>query len=428
MGVDRLATAIMLVGGLVSVPVGLEAQTPPPTVDEVRAQLDQLTQEFEALRLDYGDRLLALELQLAALEGEQPATAPQPGAPVEAGVPAGASGAGGPTGALPVYGPATGSKIFNPDISMIGDFLGAAGRNVVDPQPALELHEAEASLQAIVDPYARADFFLAFSDEGVEVEEAYVTFPTVPGGFLVKAGRLRSAFGKVNALHNHVLPWTDRPLVTNNLVGGEEGIADAGVSISRLILNPWVFLEATGEVYRGSSTVFASHERNDLTYIGHVRGYQDLSDASNLDLGVSFASGNNEAGPDVTTRLIGVDATFRYRPLQRAIYRSFLARTELVWSRRQADLDDTSAFGFFVSGDYQFGRQWFAGARYDYSERALDSSLTDKGYSLLLTYWPSEFSQLRTQYRRTRYAEGVTGNEVIFQLLFAIGAHAAHPF
>ena len=35
---------------------------------------------------------------------------------------------------------------------------------------------------------------------------------------------MRAAFGKVNTLHNHVLPWTDRPLVTRNLVGGEEGI------------------------------------------------------------------------------------------------------------------------------------------------------------------------------------------------------------
>ena len=59
----------------------------------------------------------------------------------------------------------------------------------------------------------------------------------------------------------------------------------------------------------------------------------------------------------------------------------------------------------YVSGDYQFARRWFAGARYDWSDRAYDTSLVDKGGSLLLTYWPSEFSQIRGQYRRTRYAE-----------------------
>jgi hypothetical protein len=52
----------------------------------------------------------------------------------------------------------------------------------------------------------------------------------------------------------------------------------------------------------------------------------------------------------------------------------------------------------------------------------------DKGPSLLLTYWPSEFSQIRGQYRRTNYAEGSTANELLLQFLFSIGAHGAHTF
>jgi hypothetical protein len=54
--------------------------------------------------------------------------------------------------------------------------------------------------------------------------------------------------------------------------------------------------------------------------------------------------------------------------------------------------------------------------------------LVDQGPSIVLTYWPSEFSQIRGQYRRTRYAEGVTANEALFQFLFSIGAHGAHVF
>ena len=65
-----------------------------------------------------------------------------------------------------------------------------------------------------------------------------------------------------------------------------------------------------------------------------------------------------------------------------------------------------------MSGDYQFARRWFAGARYDRSERADDASLLDSGRSLLLTYWPSEFSQIRGQYRRTKYADGDHGERV----------------
>ena len=39
---------------------------------------------------------------------------------------------------------------------------------------------------------------------------------------------MRAQFGKVNTLHTHAMPTADRPLVTENLVGGEEGISDSG--------------------------------------------------------------------------------------------------------------------------------------------------------------------------------------------------------
>ncbi len=80
------------------------------------------------------------------------------------------------------------------------------------------------------------------------------------------------------------------------------------------------------------------------------------------------------------------------------------------------------------SGDYQLARRWFAGARFDRSGRATDASLTDNGGSFLLTFWPSEFSQVRGQYRRTNYARGRNANEFLFQFQFSIGAHGAHPF
>ena len=34
---------------------------------------------------------------------------------------------------------------------------------------------------------------------------------------------------------------------------------------------------------------------------------------------------------------------------------------------------------------------------------ALDAALRDNGGSVFLTFWPSEFSQIRGQYRHTRY-------------------------
>ena len=443
---------------MVSSPATAWAQQPPG--DAAAAQA--LRQEMEQLKSEFDARMTALEQKLAALsaglptaataaaapspelDAAQPAAAPaEPGAaqasaapaPLTAQVPAGAGDAGGAAGDLPIYGAAAASsKVFNPDIAVIGDFLGAMGSNSINPQPALQMHESEASFQAVVDPYARADFFLAFGEEGVDLEEGFVTFPTVPGGLLMKVGKMRSSFGKVNTLHNHVLPWTDRPLVIENLVGGEEGLSDAGISLARLVPNPWFFLEATGQVFRGDSgDVFHSSERSDLSYVARLRGYHDLTESTNLDVGGSYAFGHNPSGlaadlSGFTTELWGADATLRWKPLQRSIYHSFVARFEGVVSRREQPDRRQDSSGFYASGDYQLTRRWYAGARYDASDRAYDDTLRDTGGSLLITYWPSEFSQIRGQYRRTKYAEGETANEFLFQFQFSIGAHGAHPF
>ena len=363
-----------------------------------------------------------------------PSVSPEPVAPPPptTEVPPGAEGAGGPTGPLPVYGGGSAaSKIFNPDIAVVGDFLGAIGKNdSPSAPPSLELHEAEVSLQAIVDPYARADFFLVFAPDEVGVEEGFITFTSLPANLLLKVGKMRASFGKVNQMHNHIMPWTDRPLVTQDLVGGEEGISDAGLSLSRLIVNPVLFVEATAEVYRGESPeLFSAPRRQDLTYVGRLRAYRDVTESTNLDLGGSFARGTAKEGEGLHTSLIGADLTLRWRPLRRAIYRRLLARTELVWSHRDLVTGEQArAFGFYGSLEYQFARRWFAGLRYDHSERADDAALVDKGGSALLTYWPSEFSQIRGQYRHTSYGEGIKANELLFQFLFSIGAHGAHTF
>jgi hypothetical protein len=405
---------------------------------QIRQELDRLRQEFESIRDSYGARLAALEAKLAGVPAAAPvagaavpvpaqpaagATSPQP-----AGAAAVAQGSAG-EGTLPVYGTtAASSKVFNPDMAAIGNFVGATGKNALEPLPALNMQEAELTFQAVVDPYARADFFLSASPDGVELEEGFLTLTSLPGGLLAKVGKFKEQFGKVNTMHPHVLPWVDEPIVMKNLLGGEEGLNDAGVSLSKLLLNPWFFLEATGEVYQGNAGPFQSHERSDVSWLGRLRAYRDITEGTNLDVGTSFTRGHNDTGLDTTTQLFGIDATFRYRPLRRAIYRRFIGRTELMWSRRGQEIGDVSAFGMYAAGEYQFARRWFGGVRYDRSGRAYDAALTDTGGSLILTFWPSEFSQVRGQFRRTKYADGVIANEALFQFLFSIGAHGAHVF
>ncbi|MBI2818518.1 MAG: hypothetical protein HYX73_00935 [Acidobacteria bacterium] len=125
------------------------------------------------------DRIRALESQVAdlktALEASGSAPTPVAAAPAAQVMPQTA-----PT-PEPVLGGAGGmAKALNPDIGIIGNFVGATGRNDMNPFPSLSLQESEVSLQAIVDPYARADFFLALGEEGIEIEECLVTFPALP--------------------------------------------------------------------------------------------------------------------------------------------------------------------------------------------------------------------------------------------------------
>ena len=325
-------------------------------------------------------------------------------------------------------------NVFNPNISVIGNALGIAGHNEVDNGPSLQLRESEIALQAIVDPYARADFFVSFGSEGdVGIEEGYITFLTMPGDFLLKVGQLKGAFGKLNTEHLHVRAFADTPLVMTNLLGGDDGIGDAGISLSRLIPMPsQIFLEATAQLFRGTSeNLFEAHTRNDVEPLFHLKAYRDLSEDANLELGGSWTRANNLEGPGFHTSLTGIDGTFRWKPLRQGLYRSILVRAEWTLSERETPAGTVRADGYYVWGQYQLGRRWFAGFRHDESDHADDAARRDRGNSLVLTFWPSEFSQVRAQLRRNRYDRpdgAITATELLLQLQFVIGAHGAHPF
>lgn len=395
---------------------------------------------------DLEDRVITLEGQIRQMQALEAPAAPAAAASAESNTQAASptpqsqppalgavtSGAEGQV----VLGGAGGSaaKALNPDISAIGDFISVAGHNPVQPSPSMEMHESELGFQAIIDPYARGDFFLSFGEQGVNLEEGYITFTALPGGFVAKVGKMRSAFGKVNTLHNHVLPWVDRPLVTNNLVGGEDGIDDAGVSVERILPAPkGIFLDATWQLFRGDSgnlqsPVFRASSKGDVSAVAHLRSYKDITESTNIDLGLSYARGHNDLGSDFLTQLYGIDATVRWKPLRRSIYHSFVGRGEFIWSQRQQLPFEQRSFGFYTSGDYQLGRRWFVGGRFDRSGRPESANLTDQGASAVLTYWPSEFSQVRGQYRFMHYADNIDTNEFLMQVMFSLGAHGAHPF
>lgn len=382
-------------------------------ITRLEQKLDELLQQATAIRQE-----------LDALKGGTPSTpTPEAEAPdltaIDVTTPEASSTAEAPAAAAT-------AKALNPDISVVGTFLSHAGDNFEERAP-FALDEVEVAYEAFIDPYAKGRFFIAVTPEEVDVEEGYAQFVTLPWGLTAKAGKSKATFGKANLWHTHTRPWVDQPMMVTRFLG-EEGLADVGLSVSKSIDNPFgAFVEATGEVYSGDvEGTFGRGSDNDLLYNAHLKFFRDLGENSNVEVGTSWARGTLPEG-EGHSRLAGVDVTYRWKPLSRAIYNSFIARVEALANER-SDFDRT-LYGYYASADYQLARRWFVGARVDRADRFVeDERFRDHGVSGTLTFWPSEFSQLRGQYRRTKFGNGPSFNEFLFQLQFAIGAHGAHVF
>lgn len=406
----------------------LFSQTTDPRIAELETKLDALLEQASQIRQ-----------QLDELKGGTPATTDLTQVTSE------------PTASLAdvqtIENPSNpgAAKALNPDIAVIGTMVGHAGNQnpfegagpdaLGDPRAPFDFEETELALSAFIDPYAKGNFFIAIGAEGIDLEEGYAQFMTLPKGFTAKAGKVKSMFGKANTWHTHQRRWIDQPLMIHNFFG-DEGLADTGLSVSKSIDNPFgAFVEATGEVFSGDvENVFARSSSNDLFYNAHLKLFKDISENSNVEVGTSWARGTV---PDVggSSHFAGFDVTYRWKPLQRSIYNSLIVRAEGLLNDRE-DVDDT-LYGFYAAADYQFSRRWFAGVRLDRADRvfafpesdeALAPRFTDRGASAVLTFWPSEFSQVRGQFRRTSYGGLKSINEFLLQLQFSIGAHGAHTF
>ncbi|OHB38688.1 MAG: hypothetical protein A2060_05300 [Planctomycetes bacterium GWA2_50_13] len=351
------------------------------------------------------------------------------------------------------------SQSYNPDISVIGDFLGTfinPGRGLLfedggfaDNEFAdrFAFREVELGLQSVIDPYARADFFLEMDDaKDFKIEEAYLTLLTLPYGIQPKVGMFRSAFGKVNRTHRPELFQADYPNVVKNLLG-EEGLTMTGLSISWLVPNPWDrWIELTGEV----STPTA----RDAMYLMHLKSFHELTPNSVLEVGLTGATGvlpegllaDNQRRVDME----GFNITYKWKPVTERLkpYRSFLWQTEFIASQPHNISETTevtsagdtesikqrrrNAWGAYTFGEYQLTRRNFAGLRFDYSQFL---TVKDGDYEWAVspywTFWQSDFARYRLTYTHTKrhIANGPGSDDsIMLQATFSIGVHRPHPF
>lgn len=325
------------------------------------------------------------------------------------------------------------SLSFNPDIGVIGDFQGSyisKGKKNFD----MYLNETEISLQATVDPYARADFFLSFGRNpetgkyGATVEEGYLTTLSLPAKLQLKAGKFREAVGRINPTHPHALPFIDLPNAYVNLFG-EEGLNDEGLSLSWLVPNKAFYQELVVQTTSGfsESPAFARSGGNHFVYLGHLKNFFTLSDNATLELGVTGISGPNDSSR--ITNIAAGDLTYKWKPVTMNTYKSVTWQSEFYYSHNnQTENNAVNAFGLYSFLQYQLSKRYFLTGRYDYGEKPYDKSIKEQAYSLTLGWYATEFSKMEVEAKTTDDNTQSRFYQAWLRWIFVIGAHGAHQY
>ncbi|HET6232357.1 MAG TPA: hypothetical protein VFE05_19940 [Longimicrobiaceae bacterium] len=405
-------------------------QTPVPTP----ANPDSVARADSAARAD----------SIAAVRELEAAGTPSTPTTAENGRPAQA-GSGGPT-----------NPRLLPDFSAVGDLVGDLSPKG-STQPGGErfaVREVELAVQAVVDPYFRGDVFLGISDqEGISIEQAYLTTTSLPAGLEARLGRFLMPFGKQNTTHRHDLHTIEYPWVIQRFLS-DDGLKGTGIAGSK-VFSPFGFyqeLQVTAVDRLGQSPDSlvtrepVNRSLGGLGFSARLRNYVDISQSTNFELSASAMTGRR-AQPAVfaTSELtavaarqttLGVDLTYRWRPLEQGLYKSFMLQGEFMRQINGDPVDESDVFlgptrnynGAYVFARYQVGPRSFIGSRYDWVQDPENDGDALNAVSGYLEFFPSEFSKLTAGYERYMPG-GLDGvNRFLVQATFALGPHKPHPF
>ncbi|MFC1583137.1 hypothetical protein ACFL4U_00500 [Candidatus Neomarinimicrobiota bacterium] len=320
-----------------------------------------------------------------------------------------------------------------PDVSLVGDITAKVSDDRSDfYRNKILIRGIEFALQGYLYPEMRADAFFAFHRHGdhfeAEICEGYASFLNLLGEFSLIAGKKHVDFGKINKLHQHHVPYVDRPIVLTNFFG-EHGLVGEGASLDYLLPLPF-FLQLT---IGGWSTENGTHDEEhpeeevhftiaDRVYTSRAWASFSLGDYSELEIGGSGAIGqgphHDEHKDEV--RVVGFDLTFKYWP---SAYRRLLLQGEALQLMRELPDERITRWGLYGFLGYRFTKYWDAGFRYDWAENALPEKELTQKLSACITNHLTETTKVRFQYG---YCLSSNIYEAVIQLIFGIGPHS-HP-
>jgi hypothetical protein len=357
-------------------------------------------------------------------------------------------------------------SVFNPAIGFVGETIlsyNTKGSNQTgsDRPGGFDFFQRsmELNLAASVDPFARGYAVINASADPITgeanatVEEAAIVTTSLPWNLTLKGGRFFGEFGRLSYVHDHELPFVNRPLVLDQYVGGES--KTDGIQISYLLPIPhYVNLTAgMGDQFGDvPNNVGDFRHFNELNFWGRASTYFDLTPNVSLETGISAeynpkTNGLSDAfvqpdGSTLTERkrlLVGADLTLRYQPLRDNQFRSLTWGTELLYSdnRYLVNPDGSSnsttfnrsvdSLGLYSYLAYKFHRQWTTGLLFEWVENDQNNNARTFAYSPYLTWALSHWNQLRLQYTHTanNAATGLKNNDAVYlQWTWVIGSHS----
>ncbi|GAC1469567.1 MAG: hypothetical protein PVSMB11_05340 [Desulfuromonadaceae bacterium] len=366
-----------------------------------------------------------------------------------------------------------GSALANPNISLLLDTfvytsnlknnelanrgipgfttLGKDARNGFNLGAAAD--GGELFIFAPVDPYFNLYANIPFAENGVAIEELFAVTTSLPEGFQIKGGKLKSNFSRIDTQHPHAWDFFDIALPYRAFVGGEGLGGEKGVQLTWLPELP-VYTQFGVEVLQGENDLLfgADARSGPHAFSFFVKSSFETTENSTLYFGPSVLFGKtknrnivNNAEFDGSSALYGMEAVWKWKPSSQE---GLTLQSEYLYLTQHGNMTNltTTAVdslrrnqdGFYLQGIYQLGR-WRFGARYDMLEMFADTfKRADVPLDLGGTPWratssiefnPSEFTRIRLQYNHDRSGrDGRSNDEGILQFIFGIGAHAAHTF
>ena len=362
-----------------------------------------------------------------------------------------------------------GSAFTNPNLSVVLDTFGyssnlkndeLSNRGIpgfttqgFDQRQGFNVDSAELFFFSPVDPYFNFYANLPVSEDGIEIEEAYVVTTALPEGLQIKGGKFKSSFSRLDSQHPHAWDFWDIALPYRAFLGNEGLGGEKGIQLTYLPTLP-IYTLFGAEVLQGENALLfgPGAEEAPHAFTFFMKSSMDTSDESTLYFGPSVLFGktdNTNILPNAEVRgnsaLYGLEVVWKWKPTSRE---ALTIQSEYLLLTQSGTVTDTTSGvvdslkrnqdGFYIQGIYRVNR-WGIGARYDaldvFSDTFKQAGVqTDYGKpwreTASLEYNPSEFARIRLQlsHDRSDIATGRTNDEAILQFNFTVGAHPAHAF